>query len=78
VFAQPALSLAAKALQRAERAGLTEPVPPLPPELSTVDGDLLFAVVALLHARGVDAEALLRESTLRWIERARAAEGQDP
>ncbi|GIJ44806.1 nucleoside triphosphate pyrophosphohydrolase [Virgisporangium aliadipatigenens] len=70
VLAQPALSLAAKALQRAERAGLAEPVP----APSTVDGDGLLGIVALLREQGADAEALLREATLRWIDRARAAE----
>jgi len=70
VLAQPALSLAAKALQRAERAGLTAPVPSSP--VSTVDGDTLLALVALLRERGEDAEALLREATLEWMRRAAA------
>jgi XTP/dITP diphosphohydrolase len=74
VLAQPALSLAAKALERAERAGLTTPVPKAP-ALSTVDGDTLLALVALLRARGADAEALLREATLRWMAEADPATG---
>jgi len=68
-LAQPALALAAKFLQRAERAGLSVPLP--------ADDDLgsrLLRLVAESRAAGEDAEAALRATALRWADRARAAE----
>ncbi|GAA1735107.1 MazG family protein [Luedemannella helvata] len=80
VLGQPALALAAKALQRAARAGL--PVPPAAPVAGPPAGpvaedelaDQLFALVAAAHAAGLDPEGALRERVLRYIADARAAE----
>jgi XTP/dITP diphosphohydrolase len=77
-MAQPALSLAAKVLARAERAGLAV-TPPAPPEaVDTSDADALGAVllgiVAAARAAGVDAEAALRRATLAHAEAIRATE----
>ncbi len=67
-LAQPALSLAAKVLDRADRAGLQVPLP---------DGDLgadLLALVAHARAQGIDAEGALRRAALRYADEARDAE----
>jgi XTP/dITP diphosphohydrolase len=76
---QPSISLAAKYLSRAERAGLRVDAPPLPSGVDApVDeaalGDLLLALVADAHRRGLDAEAALRGAASRFAERVRAAE----
>ena len=76
-LAQPALALAAKLLARAER--LTVPVDlPAPavevPTDADALGELLLGVVAAARARGVDAEAALREAARRFAARVRAAE----
>ena len=79
-FAQPALSLAAKLMSRAEKAGVG-PAVPLPGELDAdaADGvgigELLLAVVALARARGVDPEAELRAAARRYAARVRDLEG---
>jgi XTP/dITP diphosphohydrolase len=70
-LAQPALSLAAKVLQRGGRAA---------PTRSTVDdedglGRALFALVAAAHAAGLDPEQALRKAALAAIEETRRAEG---
>jgi XTP/dITP diphosphohydrolase len=75
-LAQPALALAAKIMQRAERAGLDVPVPAQP---STVDsegalGAALLATVAEARERGLDAEAALRRAALSYAESVRSAE----
>jgi XTP/dITP diphosphohydrolase len=76
-LAQPALALAAKLLQRAEKHGV--PVEVGEPSLSEPDvGELLFAVVALARRRGVDPEAALRAAARRYAERVRAAEAAEP
>lgn len=74
--AQPALSLAAKVLERAERAGLpadpaasgaAREAPAFPPDVvSDPDrlGAALLATVAAARATGVDAEAALRRAAL--------------
>jgi XTP/dITP diphosphohydrolase len=69
-LAQPALSLAAKVLQR---GGHAAPAP------STVDdedglGRALFALVAAAHAAGLDPEQALRKAALAAIEETRRAE----
>ncbi|SNS89396.1 XTP/dITP diphosphohydrolase [Asanoa hainanensis] len=68
-LAQPALALAAKFLQRAERAGISVPLP---------EGDDLGArllrLVAAARAAGEDPEAELRAAALRYAETVRAAE----
>ncbi|MDR7279321.1 nucleoside triphosphate pyrophosphohydrolase [Catenuloplanes atrovinosus] len=68
-LAQPALSLAAKILQRAERAGLDVPLPD-GPDL----GPELLRRVALARADGLDAEAALRRAALDHAEAVRDAE----
>ena len=70
-LSQPALSLAAKILSRASRAGISVPLPP--------SGDLgaeLLAVVAAARERGEDAEAALRAAALAYADAVRAAERQ--
>jgi XTP/dITP diphosphohydrolase len=71
-LAQPALSLAAKVLGRAERAGVEVPLP---------SGDLgaqLLAFVARARADGLDAEGALRRAALEYAEAVRHAESGDP
>jgi XTP/dITP diphosphohydrolase len=75
-LAQPALALAAKVLQRAARAGIDVPPPPVP---SLLDGEGalgagLLAMVAQARAAGLDAEAALRRATLAYADAVRAAE----
>jgi XTP/dITP diphosphohydrolase len=68
-LAQPALSLAAKVLGRAGRAGLEVPLP---------GGDLgaeLLAFVARARAEGLDPEGELRRVALDYAEAVRRAEG---
>ncbi|RKR90225.1 XTP/dITP diphosphohydrolase [Micromonospora pisi] len=74
-LAQPALSLAAKILQRAGRAGLDVP-PPVP---ATMDaearlGALLLDVVVQARADGLDPEAALRRAALAYADAVRAVE----
>jgi XTP/dITP diphosphohydrolase len=77
-LAQPALSLAAKVLTRAERAGLSRPTPAAPDAVDTSDagalGAALFGIVAAARSAGVDAEAALRRAVLDYAEVLRAAE----
>jgi NTP pyrophosphatase (non-canonical NTP hydrolase) len=68
-LSQPALALAAKILQRTERAGLHVP---LPPELDL--GAALLRQVAAARAAGEDAEAALRQAALRYADDVRDAE----
>jgi NTP pyrophosphatase (non-canonical NTP hydrolase) len=70
-LSQPALALAAKILQRAERAGLAVPLP------SGSDlGTTLLNLVARATAENHDAEASLRRAALEYADRVRAAEGE--
>jgi XTP/dITP diphosphohydrolase len=71
---QPALSLAAKVLSRASRAGIEVPMP------SEGLGAELFAIVAAARERGEDAEAALRAAALAYADAIRAAErsGRSP
>lgn len=73
-LAQPALSLAAKLMSRAERAGLSVPVesPTVPADADV--GELLLGLVALAHERGLDPEAELRAAARRYADRIHAAE----
>ncbi|MFG1921152.1 MazG family protein [Cryptosporangium sp. NPDC048952] len=78
---QPALSLAAKYLSRARRAGVTVQPPALPPSLAAPDsadalGELLFALVAAGDAQGLDAEAALRAAARRFADDVREAESR--
>jgi hypothetical protein len=70
-LSQPALSLAAKVLSRAERAGLDIPAP-TDDEL----GGALLALVARAQDQGLDAEAALRRVALALAEAVRAAESR--
>ena len=79
-LSQPALSLAAKILDRAGRVGLAVP-PPLAE--SQVDpearlGASLLATVAAARQAGIDPEAALRRATLAYAEAIRAAERPTP
>ncbi|GAA0258642.1 MazG family protein [Cryptosporangium japonicum] len=70
---QPALSLAAKYLSRARRAGVTVSPPALPPSVTAPAdddalGDLLFALVAAGDEAGLDAEAALRAAARRFAD----------
>nr|WP_231134681.1 MazG family protein [Motilibacter deserti] len=73
-MAQPALSLAAKLLGRAERAGLDVPVAAVDADDPDV-GELLLAVVARARREGVDAEGALRTAARRYADRVRTVEG---
>ncbi|WP_033339813.1 MazG family protein [Catenuloplanes japonicus] len=68
-LAQPALALAAKILQRAERAGVAVP---LPQDLDL--GSELLRRVAAARAAGQDAEAGLRRAALAHADAVREAE----
>ncbi|MFG1609861.1 MazG family protein [Actinoplanes sp. NPDC049265] len=68
-LSQPALALAAKILQRTDRAGLSVP---LPPDDSL--GAELLRRVAEARAAGEDPEQALRQATLAYADRVRAAE----
>jgi XTP/dITP diphosphohydrolase len=72
-LSQPALSLAAKILSRAERAGLTVP---LPDDDSL--GSRLLAIVAAARRAGEDPEAALRATVLAHAAALRATEPPAP
>ncbi|WP_433725105.1 MazG family protein [Actinoplanes sp. CA-051413] len=69
-LSQPALSLAAKILQRAERAGVGVPLPSGPGL-----GPTLLRLVADARSQGLDAEAALRQAALDLAAEIRKAEG---
>ncbi|MFI5890711.1 MazG family protein [Actinoplanes sp. NPDC051513] len=68
-LSQPALALAAKILQRVERAGLDVPLPG-----GDDLGPALLRLVAEARAAGADAEAEVRRATLDYAEDVRSAE----
>jgi XTP/dITP diphosphohydrolase len=70
-LSQPALSLAAKILHRAERAGLGVPVP-----VASDLGGTLLELVARARTDGLDPEAALRRAALEFADRVRAAEAE--
>jgi XTP/dITP diphosphohydrolase len=70
-MSQPALALAAKILQRAERGGVGVPMP-----AGSDLGESLLRVVAQARAEGLDAEAALRQAALHYAARVRAAENE--
>ncbi|MFC0508052.1 nucleoside triphosphate pyrophosphohydrolase [Micromonospora costi] len=79
-LSQPALALAAKILDRADRVGLAVP-PPLAegqvdPEARLGAG--LLTTVAAAREAGLDAEAALRRAALAYAEAVRAAEPPNP
>jgi XTP/dITP diphosphohydrolase len=65
-LSQPALALAAKILQRANRAGLRVPLPE--------GADLGATLLRQVASAGEDAEAALRQAALRYADDVRAAE----
>lgn len=71
-MSQPALALAAKILQRAERGGVAVPLPG-----SSDLGDALLRAVAEARADGLDAEAALRRAALAYASAVRAAEREN-
>jgi XTP/dITP diphosphohydrolase len=74
-LAQPALSLAAKLLTRAERAAIAPTLPePDPADAEAVIGDRLFEVVRAAVATGVDPETALRRRTRRFRAAVQAHE----
>jgi NTP pyrophosphatase (non-canonical NTP hydrolase) len=71
-LSQPALALAAKILQRVERAGLRVPLP------QGADlGAALLRQVAAARTAGEDAEAALRQAAFRYADDVRDAEHQN-
>jgi XTP/dITP diphosphohydrolase len=74
-LAQPALSLAAKVLGRADRAGI-RPVPPAPParDSEAALGAALLDLVVRARAQGFDAEGALRRAVLEYADEVRRAE----
>jgi XTP/dITP diphosphohydrolase len=73
-LSQPALALAAKVLQRVERAALSQPGLDVPVPAPTTLGTRLLATVAEARAAGEDAEAALREAALHYMETVRSSE----
>ncbi|RSM52077.1 nucleoside triphosphate pyrophosphohydrolase [Actinoplanes sp. ATCC 53533] len=69
-LSQPALSLAAKILQRAERAGVAVPLPP-----GAGLGPTLLRLVADARSQGLDPESALRQAALELAAEIRKAEG---
>jgi XTP/dITP diphosphohydrolase len=69
-LSQPALSLAAKILQRAERAGVSVPLPP-----GAGLGATLLRLVADARSQGLDPESALRQAALELAAEIRKAEG---
>ena len=71
--ALPALSLAAKVLGRATRAGVA---PELRLDPSASVGEVLLAVVDRARVEGVDPEQALRDAVRRYVDEVRALEGR--
>jgi XTP/dITP diphosphohydrolase len=69
---QPALSLAAQMLRRAERAGVPAD---LADDLPSVIGTQLFDLVRQAQAQGLDAEAELRKAARAYHDRVTAWQG---
>jgi XTP/dITP diphosphohydrolase len=72
----PALALAAKMLDRAQRSGVDVPVPKVDAPQPDADqiGDLLIGVVAAAAGRGIDPEQALRDAARRFARAVREAE----
>jgi XTP/dITP diphosphohydrolase len=71
-LSQPALALAAKILQRAERSGVSVPL-----RSGSDLGTTLLNLVAQARADGLDAEAALRRAALAYADDVRAAEAEN-
>jgi XTP/dITP diphosphohydrolase len=72
-FNQPALSLAAKLVSRADRAELA-----VPPPAGDGIGERLFALVTEAVRTGVDPELALRNTARRYRDSVRSAEPSGP
>jgi XTP/dITP diphosphohydrolase len=75
--AQPALSLAATLLNRAESAGIAPTLPDLvvpDPADPTAVGDATLALVAAARRHGVDVEQAVRDAARRFADAVRRAE----
>jgi XTP/dITP diphosphohydrolase len=72
-LSQPALALAAKILQRAERAGITVPLP-----AGDDLGATLLRLVADARSQGLDPEAALRQAALTLADDIRGSENVGP
>ena len=74
---QPALSLAAKLILRAEKNGLKSPEPIAPTEISLEDesslGDALLALISWAVKADLDPEAALRKAALRYRDSIKEA-----
>jgi NTP pyrophosphatase (non-canonical NTP hydrolase) len=74
---QPALSLAAQLLRRAERAGAPDELAELPPGAAVSEiGAELFALVARARAAGLDPELELRSAARAYRDRVLAWEAE--
>ena len=74
---QPALSLAAKLILRAEKNGLTQPQP-VAPNVDSLDeesalGDALLALISWAVKEDLDPEAALRKAALRYRDSIKEA-----
>jgi XTP/dITP diphosphohydrolase len=81
-LAQPALSLAAKLMQRARKGGVQVPLetayePQAAPSAEDL-GELLLALVKVAADHGIDPETALRAAARRYRDRIREAEGLPP
>lgn len=63
--ALPALALAAKVLERHERAGIAAPAPVEQPDPATAVGEELLGCVERARSQGVDPEQALRDAVRR-------------
>jgi len=77
-MSQPAVSLAAQLLRRAERAGVPADLAELPPDVPGVSetGRELLALVNRARADGLDPELELRAAAQAYAERVRAWEAR--
>lgn len=75
-MSQPAVSLSAQLLRRAERAGVPAELAELPADQTPVSdvGRALFALVNRARAEGLDPELELRAAALAYADRVRAWE----
>ena len=77
-FGQPALSLAAQLLRRAERAGISVPAEDIGPDAIRLTGEnvgsVLMALVATAREAGLDPELELRAAARRFADSVRERE----
>jgi XTP/dITP diphosphohydrolase len=70
---QPALSLAAKLVQRSGKAGVDVPLPPADGPDAGIGGKLLALVAEAVHA-GIDPELALRSTAREYADAIRNQE----